>query len=67
MAELPPGLGRSAAVSNTIGLHKQRGKVTGRTVALSNRKKTLHADPYYKREDICPEGAATKHILAGPG
>lgn len=57
------GLRGSAAVCNTIGLHKQQGKVTGRTVALSNRKKTLPTDPHHKREDICPEGAAAKHIL----
>lgn len=38
-------LGGSATVCNTFDLHKQLEKVTGRTVALSNRKKTLHVAP----------------------
>lgn len=59
------GLGGSAAVCNTIGLHKQRGKVTGRTVALSNRKETLPADHHHKREDIWYNDKT--HPMAGPG
>lgn len=66
-AWLEGGVSSSLQHNWPVPTQGQRGKVTGRTVALSNRKKTLHADAHHKREDICPEGAATKHILAGPG